>query len=572
MDPDEVREALPSRVEDLARRLERLESRVAELEASPRGAARTTELPDDDEDLLPVPTLPSGTLALAGRTLLVLAGAYVVRALTESHVVPAAVGVAIGLAYAAFWQLRADRDALRGRRDSAAFHDLASSLIAFPLIWESASRFGALSPPVASAALVAFFALGLGVAVHRRLVVNAALTTALALVTSVSLLVGTHDLLPAFLALLAIAAVLEWLAFHETWLGLRWAAAVVLDGVAILLITVATQPHSPPAYESLTTLGASRVLLGLPLLYVVGVAARTLRHERPATIFEIVQGALAALLGFGGASRVLTAHRLAALGPAVLATLVGALCYAAAFAFAERRPGQGRNFYFYSAAGGLLTLGGTAGLGLGPALPLVWSGLGLGAGVLGRRFDRMTLRAHSALFLVAAALPTGLVVASSHALAGLGSGALSAPAWGVAAAAAVAWAVLTSDSRAPRGGLARLPQLLLAVLVVLAAGKAVHLVLTLALGSLAGDEGVAAVARTAVLGALVLVLAWSARRGAFPELAWLVYPLLAVGGLKLLLQDLPHGRPATLVASLAVYGAVLIAAPRLMRPPEPDRS
>jgi hypothetical protein len=181
----------------------------------------------------------------------------------------------------------------------------------------------------------------------------------------------------------------------------------------------------------------------------------------------------------------------------------------------------------------------------------------------------MTLRVHSALFLVAAALRTGLVVASSETLAGVGSGALPPLAWAVAVTAGAAWAVLATDRAAPDGGLGRAPQLLLAVLVVLAIGKAAHMGLELALGPVTRDPGAAAVARTAVLGGLVLALAWSARRGAFPELAWLVYPLLAVGGLKLLLEDLPHGRPVTLVASLALYGAVLIAAPRLMRPHEP---
>ena len=77
--------------------------------------------------------LPQGTVALVGRTLLVLAGAYVARALTDGRVVPAGVGVALGLAYAVFWQLRADREARAGRRESAVFHALASSLIAFPL-------------------------------------------------------------------------------------------------------------------------------------------------------------------------------------------------------------------------------------------------------------------------------------------------------------------------------------------------------------------------------------------------------------------------------------------------------
>ena len=66
------------------------------------------------------------------------------------------------------------------------------------------------------------------------------------------------------------------------------------------------------------------------------------------TPFEAAQGTLAILLGFGGAWRVLVAHGGSTTGLGVLALLLGALCYGAAFAFAERRAGQGRNFYFYA--------------------------------------------------------------------------------------------------------------------------------------------------------------------------------------------------------------------------------
>ena len=117
-----------------------------------------------------------------------------------------------------------------------------------------------------------------------------------------------------------------------------------------------------------------------------------------------------------------------------------------------------------------------------------------------------------------------------------------------------------------------MPQLLLATLAVFALGKALQATVWAGLGErIAGDAGVAAVLRTAVLGALALTLAACARRGTWPELGWLVYPLLALGGVKLLLQDLRDGRPATLVASLAVYGAVLVLAPRLSKP-APGRS
>ena len=55
-------------------------------------------------------------------------------------------------------------------------------------------------------------------------------------------------------------------------------------------------------------------------------------------------------------------------------------------------------------------LGGTLELGLGAGLPLVWTALGTAAVGLGRRFGRMTLRAHGACYLLAAALVAGLIV------------------------------------------------------------------------------------------------------------------------------------------------------------------
>ncbi len=557
-------EALHSRLGDLAQRLARLEARVAQLEAS-APAAPAAHPSASEAETLSAPALPQGTLALLGRTLLVLAGAYVVRALADSQALPASLGVALGIAYAALWQLRADRDALAGRNQSAAFHDLASSLIAFPLVWEATARFGLLSAPAAAVALVAFFALGLAVAWHRRLAANAVVTTVLALGTAVALVVATQDLLSGVLALVAIAAGLEWLAFRGAWLGLRWVAAAVVDAMALLLVAILTRPALPEGYAATPAATAALVLLAIPALYIASVAGRTLRLGHPVTGFEVVQGTVAVALGLGGAVRVLARQGLPGTGPGALALLLALLCYAAAFAYAERRPGQGRNFYFYSTAGGLLLLAGTGLVGLGPALPLAWCAAGVVSALLGRRFGRMTLRVHGALFLGAAAVQTGLLASCARSLAGV-EAAVTPAGWATAVAASAAWLVLATDAAAPRTGAGRLPQFLLAVVLVLAAGKAAHAGLCGALGSwLSADAGASAVVRTGVLATLALALAFVSARGTLPELGWLVYPLVAMGGLKLVMQDLREGRPATLVLSLTLYGLVLTIAPRLMK-------
>jgi len=46
---------------------------------------------------------------------------------------------------------------------------------------------------------------------------------------------------------------------------------------------------------------------------------------------------------------------------------------------------------------------------------------------------------------------------------------------------------------------------------------------------------------------------------------WRYYVVLVAGGLKLVLEDLPTGRPMTLFVSFVFYGAALLLIPRLMR-------
>jgi hypothetical protein len=557
-------EELESALRECSERLCRLEQRVGALER-PDAASMLDGTGALEPEDLPEIAVPAGAIALVGRTLLVLAGAYLARALTESGLVPPALGVALGLAYAGAWQILAAREARAGRVASATFHAVASGLIAFPLIWETAAHFGLLAPRTTCAALVAFFALGLGVAWRHRLPVAATAVTSLALLTGLALFVSTRDVRPVFLAVLAVAAAIEGLAYRERWTALRWPAAAVVDLVGVMLVILSSRAEGwPESYVPIPAPAAALALLALPLLYLASLAARTLLRSRPVTAFEATQGVLSVLLGFGGAASALATHGYPVVGLGALALTMGALCYAAAFSFAERRAGQDRNFYFYSTAGALLVLGGVNVL-LGPLRVLALAGLGVAAALLGRRFGRMTLRTHGALYLAAAVAEAGLVAAGARALVRAATGPVEAIAWLVAVLAAVGWAVLASDPAAPRTGLARLPQLLLAVLVAFALATAVRAGLR-GLGlPPENDAGAAAVVCTGILAGLALGYALAARRLGWPELSWVAYAAVALGGVKLVAQDLPAGRPATLVASLALYGAALLLAPRLLR-------
>jgi predicted tellurium resistance membrane protein TerC len=79
------------------------------------------------------------------------------------------------------------------------------------------------------------------------------------------------------------------------------------------------------------------------------------------------------------------------------------------------------------------------------------------------------------------------------------------------------------------------------------------------------DLAVLAALRTAVLSAASMTLALSSRHRRWPEARWLVYPLLILVGIKLFVEDFPHGHAGTLFVALAFVGSALLLVSRLLR-------
>ncbi len=67
-----------------------------------------------------------------------------------------------------------------------------------------------------------------------------------------------------------------------------------------------------------------------------------------------------------------------------------------------------------------------------------------------------------------------------------------------------------------------------------------------------------------VLSAAAVTLALSTRHRRWPEARWLVYPVLILVGIKLFVEDFPHGQPATLFVALAFVGGALLLVARLL--------
>ncbi len=571
------RDVLARELEEIRRRLDQLEARCAGLEgASPRkGPEGQTGWPGEAGAVgggSSLPAFPAAALAHVGRTFLVLGGAFLLRSLTDAGAIPGRVGALAGVAYAAAWLVAADRAARGGGRGSAIFHGFAAVLIAYPLLWEATARFGWLSPAAGGLILLAFLGLSLAVASRQGLGEVASASVLLAVLTSMGLLVRTRDLVTFMAVLLLTAAAVELLAFHDRWPGLRWPVAVVVDLAIVMVAMVERREGGPPeGWPVLSPTVLVTIGLALALVYLAGVSARTLRRGRPVTAFEILQTVAALALGYGGAvsAWAATGHDVAALGLPGL--LLGGAAYAISFAFLERRPEFGRNFYFYSTLGGVLTLVGSWLLFPGTPATAAWSAFSVGAAFLGARFERMTLKVHGALYLIAASAAAGLLAHAKDALLGAPDQTWRAlsPAGGMAlGAAAVSYAILALGGAASASPRRRLPAAIVAATLGWSLAGVVAGGLARALAGAPGPDAnapVLAAVRTAVLAGMAVVVAGVAGRRSLPELRWLVHATLAAGAVKLLVEDLGQGRPITLFVAFALYGGALVAVPRMMR-------
>jgi hypothetical protein len=562
---------LEAKVAELTEALRRVEARLSVVERAPtRAPAARRAAVAEAGGLLAAAASPrqeappaAAMVGWIGRTLLVLAGAFVLRALTDAGTLPAPLGVALGLAYAGAFVALADLAGRAGARWSAGFHGAAAALVGFPLLFEATFRFRLLTPGAAAGLLAALTAVALAVAARRRLEGLAWLVALGGVATAAALALAPltgRALLPALYLVLLGGATL-WLGYVRDWHGLRWPVAFAAD---LLVAAMAIRALSPSAPEG--PAAAYLAQAALMLVYLGSFAARTLLLGRNVVPFEVVQTAAAVATGLGGAAYLAARSSGGAAAFGVVAAALGLAAYGVAFAFVERRQRAPTNFAFYASVAIVLVLAGSALVLRGPALPLAWAGLALVAGGLARRYRRRTLAAHAAVYAVAAALASGLL---AHAF----EASFSSPAspWSPATLPAAlvllalaATAALTAGATTRSAAAERVPQLLLVAVVACAAsGLAVAALVPPLAGAPPGaSPGAVATIRTAVWVAGALVLGLLGRRDAWREASWLVYPALAATGLKILLEDLPRSRPATLFVAFALYGVALLAAAR----------
>jgi len=573
---------LETRVEELSRALQRVEHRLAALDggdavapvaveaeaavglsaaAAPAMEFRTEATPEAEPQLEGPEVDLIRVVFLLGRTLMVLGGAYLLRAFTDAGALPRGVGIALGLAFALLWVAMAWRAGPRRPR-SAGFHAAAAVLVAFPLVWEAAVRFQVLPVAAAVGLLGGVVALYLGVSWWRELPSLAWLTVLAGVITVWVFLLTAKAWTPGGLLLVAIGAVALLLAQLRGGWGLAWMAGALADGtMALLAVGVLSSALEVPAAS------AAFLLLTLAGVFLAAPVAGFLLQRRAPTAFELTQTGVVLTVGLWGGARVVAT--LPGSGSQWLGAAAVALSVAAyAMAMLHRQGGgeawRRRGFFHLAGAGLVLALVGSAQLLPAEGLAILWSVVAVFAGFAARRLDDWTLYLHGAVALLVAAGKSGLLVAGAYALAVPATAAW--PIWpGLAIVVLLAAAAATWLFAGSRSG-SVLVVVPLAVLAWGGGGLVVRVLAAVLAGApgAAADAGVLAMLRSGVLAVAAVLLA-ALGRGRLAAAAWLAYAVLVAAGLKLILEDFPQGRPATLFLALALYGGALIATARLAR-------
>ena len=545
---------LQSAVAVLASEIAELRARVATLEAgAPVRHERAAPTPIPEVHVAEV----QNWLALLGRTLVILGGAYLLRAMTSAQVVSYAAGVGAGLLYGAPWLVLASRAGARDRRLDAFCYGASTALIGYPLVWEATVRFGVFTAGQSAVLLGGLTAAAFVLSAVWRLHSLAAIVTVGALASALGLGIATEHWLPYTVLAIAVGLSTLWLGYVRDWVLLRWPAALVVD---VMIVVLTGQPE-----------GRFWTVLFVQLLAIAGYlgsfAIRTLVRRRLVIPFEVVQSIGILVFVLGSLLSFVAATPVRALTAAIVLFAVGVGTYIVSFTMVERRAPLA-NLFVYSLLALVLVVTGAL-MAVPRIAPVLFGVAAIAAAVAAERRAPVVLATQATLFGVGTLAASGLLAAAAAALAAPMDlwAPLTITAW-IALGCGAATYVFEPDRQGhPAIGAAiAVARLLLALVVVWGmAGSAVH-VLGSAFRSFRGwDAAWLATLRTVVAVVTTLAVAYASRRRAWREAGWLTYPLLVVLGAKLLLSDFPSGRPVTLFIALAAYGTALIAAPRALR-------
>ena len=563
--------AIENTVAEILARLERLEdrieSRTARETTAPAPLVGAVAVSSDSKPVSPNGALFARLLQLVGRTFLVLGLAFLIRALSDGKVLSTDVGIVLALAVAIVCLGLSYRAGRLENKLSAAFHALTAGLIAYPLAYEASTRLRAISISSAAAVVAGVTLLLFIVAWRHRLVTLAWLGVAFCLLTTLGLMQAAGLSTELMFVLLLVAVATLWLAESCSWNGPRWPSVLLLD--AVVLRSVLSPAHNRGADRSALLIGiiASMTVM---LLTLASVTHRTFASKKPVTAFYVIQTFAGLSIGV-----VATLYASAAYGwntsPAgvVILTFSAAAMMVSILIVPKQNLGSRDYFFYLATSAGLLFVGGALATG-GELRGLLWGAIGLLAAGLGHRLRRVSLSAYGAAFIWAGAASSSLFNVVSYGffrsaplvkMPNVEGIILLAPAlitYFVIATTPSKLAMRVSVTRFPASATLFLCAISFAALIVDGA--------RVILGVRGSNPAFVAMGRSLALVAMATSLAAAHRTVRWPELAWIAYLILGLGGIKLLVEDLPKGRALTLLIAFAAYGIGLIVTQKLLRP------
>jgi hypothetical protein len=570
-----------SRLSLLEDRLASLERRLATVEsalsAGVQGAAPITESSAEPVALAEEQEQPSersgvSIVSLLGRFLIILGGAFFLRAATDAGTLPAAAGVTAGLVYGVAQLWLASRAASRGQEASANWLGFGGAFILLPLIAESTLDFEILSPSIAAILLPFLGFAGVAIAFRHRLRPMAWAFFAGTGSVGLFLAAKTGFALGFPIGVIVVGIAGLWMGYLRQWYGL----AIVGSVVPVALVFVSTLLMALDFEAGVATSLTPTVALVLQLLLVAGFLgsflARALRWSTPVGLPEMMQAVLAMVFGILGA--LISATKDPSLGkPFGIAMLItGQMCYATSFLRIDQREDNRQNFAFFSSVALAATLTGAAQILDGTVELALFIFAALALAWFGARRSRATLSLHAAIYVVGAGFVSGLSQRALDSL--MGEGVVLPPVSELTpmlVVLAVGFVCLGAPVASSGRTWGRLSRLCKYVYLGFLGTSICGLIVMILTGRLAAtpdgglDSGMVAAFRTGALAVMAIVLGYTARWPKLREAGRVVPAVLVLGALALGLGDLRSGRAATQFVSMALYGLALIVAPRLAR-------
>jgi hypothetical protein len=505
---------------------------------------------------------PAAISVMVGRSLMVLGGAYLLRALTEASVIPVPAGVVAGLVYAAVFVVLAHRQA-PVLRVSATFHGMMAAIIAMPLAVETAVRFGQLPASVAFGIIVLFGTIVGAIAVRNELKALLWITQSLTSAMLVVLIFGSRSFALGLWAFLTVALLSMIAARRLSSSPFLVLPAIFSNLLALALISLSLAEHTPPnAVVGIVSL-LSFVAVWVTLLMFD--ARESSGRLGPGLLLQL---ALVVLIGVGGGLFVALRTDQSLL----FAPLVGAIALATGVYGWRMVIGAGdrdRRSVSFVTVTTLLAMALTVSLFPPQATALIWIVLAA-LSFLAAKSGHRLLYESVTLLIVGAAMSSGLTdwIAAALFTMGNASSAIPSP----AAIVTLVISLLFLRAAPPPSGKGTVYRWVInaaTTLIVVGgcAAVAVHLVRMLLplIGIGLDDLGAIAATRTIILSLTAIALAWLSRFPRARTIASLVIPVLVLTAILFMAVNVRVGRPMTHFPAFFVYGIALIVAPALKR-------